>query len=388
MTDLAMIPAPGGVPVPVPTGALPGLGVLEQWVTAAERAHALVAPLVKTAFVPDSFWPQPAGMDRKAWPNPKMSPKGESAEEYAARAEIAAAGGTSAVLLGMGVGVDPWTALANIHVVKSRPGMSSRLKVSLAKAAGHRIEETERTPEAVTVEGQRKGSATVVSIRITIEEAKTAGWTSNDTYTKTPADMLYARAASRVVDRVCPEVCFGLASVEELATLDDAPPPAAARVTVDDLAARAAAASPPAAVEAPAPAVEQTTGEPDAAVPMIDERTWKLILAEWTRLGVVGTGMKERRGRGLATLVGRPPGTGQLTAAEADVVLSTLQGLRPSEHRAHLERLCEILGEPVPAAPPAPAVDDVPPPSDEELAAAAERTAPAGTEPPGWDGLR
>mgnify|MGYP000213904745 CR=1 FL=1 len=383
MTDLATIPAPGGVPVPVPTGALPGLEILEQWVTAAERAHALVAPLVKTAFVPDSFWPQPAGMDRKAWPNPKMSPKGESAEEYAARAEIAAAGGTSAVLLGMGVGVDPWTALANIHVVKSRPGMSSKLKVSLAKAAGHRIEETERTPEAVTVEGQRKGSAAVVTIRITIEEAKTAGWTSNDTYSKTPADMLYARAASRVVDRVCPEVCFGLASVEELATLDETPAPAAARVTVDDLAARAAAASPPPAVEAAAPVAQ--TSEPDAAVPMIDERTWKLILAEWTRLAVVGAGMKERRGRGLATLVGRPPGTGQLTAAEADVVLSTLQGLRPTEHREHLVRLCEILDEPVPAEAPAP--DDVPPPSDEEIAAA-ERPAPAGAEPPGWDGLR
>lgn len=384
MTDLATIPAPGGVPVPVPTGSLPGLEILEQWVTAAERAHALVAPLVKTAFVPDSFWPQPSGMDRKAWPNPKMRPRDESAEEYAARAEIATAGGTSAVLLGMGVGVDPWTALANIHVVKSRPGMSTKLKVALSKAAGHHIEETERTAEAVTVVGWRKGQtdADAVTIRITIEDARTAGWTSNDTYTKTPADMLYARAASRVVDRVCPEVCFGLASVEELATLDDEPAPAPARVTVEDVAARAAVA---AAVEA----VRQPDGEPDAAVEMIDERTWKLLNAEWVRLDVIGPGMKDRRLRGISTLVGHPVEAGStLTAAEADVVLSTLQGLRPAEHRAHLERLCEILGEPVPAAPPAPAVDDVPPPSDEELAAAAERTAPAGTEPPGWDGLR
>lgn len=371
VTDLATIPAAGGVPVPVPTGALPGLDILEQWVTAAERAHALVAPLVRTAFVPDSFWPQPSGMDRKAWPNPKMRPRDESAEEYAARAEIATAGGTSAVLLGMGVGVDPWTALANIHVVKSRPGMSTKLKVALSKAAGHHIEETERSAEAVTVVGWRKGQteADAVTIRITIEDARTAGWTSNDTYTKTPADMLYARAASRVVDRVCPEVCFGLASVEELATLDDEPAPAppAARVTVEDLATRAAPAAP--AGEAPA-AAEAPAADPAPPAPAtIEQSTWTALNAEWKRLGVVGEGMKDRRLRGISRIVGRTIESGsELLVAEGDVALDTLRSISADDPDRILDVLGELETRPAPDPAPAagePAGWDTPPPADD-----------------------
>lgn len=346
---------------------------LALWVEAAGEAQTIARALVQSFFVPAAYKPQIA--------------RGSTPDEVNAALEVAIANATGAILLGQSLStpsfeIDPLTALQNIYVVHGRPGMYARFKVGLAQAHGHRVTDVEYGPESVTVEGQRKGTDEVVRITVTIEDARRAGWTSNDTYKKTPADMLWARAASRVVDRIASDALFGIASLEELETDEPAASVAPARVTVEDVAARAAVA---AAVEA----VRQPDGEPDARVEMIDERTWKLLNAEWVRLDVIGPGMKDRRLRGISTLVGHPVEAGStLTAAEADVVLSTLQGLRPSEHREHLVRLCEILGEPVPDAAPAPAGDDVPPPSDEELAAAAERTAPAGAEPPGWDGLR
>lgn len=342
---------------------------LALWVEAAGEAQTIARALVQSFFVPQAYKPQ--------------IPPRASTEEVNAALEVAIANATGAILLGQSLStpafeIDPLTALQQIYIVHGRPGMYAKFKVGLAQAHGHRVTDIEYSPERVTVEGQRKGTDQVVSVTLTMADAERAGWTSNPNYKKTPADMLWARAASRVVDRIASDALFGIASLEDLET-DAAPAPEPARVTVEDIATRAAAG---------APAVEAASSVPaaSAAVEMIDERTWKLLNAEWVRLDVIGPGMKDRRLRGISTLVGHPVEAGStLTAAEADVVLSTLQGLRPSEHRAHLERLCEILDEPVPDEAPAP--DDVPPPSDEEIAAA-ERPAPAGAEPPGWDGLR
>ena len=49
-----------------------------------------------------------------------------------------------------------------------------------------------------------------------MDQARKAGWTKNDTYSKTPADMLWARAAGRVCDRIAPDTLMGIASVEEV----------------------------------------------------------------------------------------------------------------------------------------------------------------------------
>lgn len=370
--DIVSPGAPGPItlhqqPPPRATG-------LALWVEAAGEAQTIARALVQSFFVPQAY-------------KPNIPPRA-SQEEVNAALEVAIANATGAILLGQSLStpsfeIDPLTALQNIYVVHGRPGMYAKFKVGLAQAHGHRVTDIEYGPESVTVEGQRKGTDQVVRVTITMDDAKRAGWaTPTSQYSKVPADMLWARAASRVVDRIASDALFGIASLEELETDEPAASVAPARVTVEDVAARAAVV---AAVEA----VRQPDGEPDAAVEMIDERTWKLLNAEWVRLDIIGPGMKDRRLRGISTLVGHPVEAGStLTAAEADVVLSTLQGLRPTEHREHLVRLCEILGEPVPAEAPAPAGDDVPPPSDEEIAAAAERTAPAGAEPPGWDGLR
>jgi hypothetical protein len=64
--------------------------------------------------------------------------------------------------------------------------------------------------------GRRKGSDYVERVTVTMEQARKAGWTSNQAYAKTPQDMLYARAAGRVCDRVAPDVLMGIASVEEI----------------------------------------------------------------------------------------------------------------------------------------------------------------------------
>jgi hypothetical protein len=310
---------PSAMPVPVVTdGDMPGLAILGQWVDAAQSAATLVRPLVLSHFVPAAYKPQ--------------IPPRASADEQRDAVEVAVANATGAVLLGLSLGVDPLTALQNIYVVHGRPGMYAKFKVALALAAGHRVWDEEYSPDRATVCGQRKGSEDVVRITVTMDDAKRAGWTSNAAYSKTPADMLWARAAGRVVDRVAADTLHGIQSVEDI---DPEPAPAGARATARVLP-RSPAAEP---------------GEDDEARP-IDKGTWRDINAAFTALGVTGTGRTQRQLTALTALTGRPVEKGSdLTAAEGALVLDTLRGMDP----AGIDDLTRGSGqEPEPAPEPGP----------------------------------
>jgi hypothetical protein len=363
-------PGPDGAALALPAvtgGSMPGLAVITEWLTAAQTAEQLVTPLISSSFVPDAF-------------KPRISANAGELEQRQAF-ETARANATSAVLLGLSLGLDPLTSLQQIYVVKGRPGMYAKLKVALAQARGHRVWDEEYGPESVTVAGSRKGSDDVVRITLTMADAKRAGWTSNDAYSKTPADMLWARAASRVVDRIAADVLMGIASIEDLDDVDE-PAPASARVTIDDVRGSAPAKASPAAVEAvPAVAVEP---EP------IDERTWRAINAQFVTLGVTGPGQNEKRLTAISNIVGHEVEKGRdLTAIQGDLVLSTLQGLDRT-------RLAELVGVPAPQPAPAPVgdvdlgdadpdgdVDDVPEPDDAERELVEQAEAIA-QEPEGW----
>lgn len=295
-TTAAGGPPASGVALPEPSGD--GIPVsLSAWVEAAASAQSLAGMLVNSHFVPIAFKPQIA--------------RNSSPDEVRDAVGVAVANATGAILLGQSLGLDPLTSLQQIYVVHGRPGMYAKIKVALALKHGHRVWDEEFGPESVTVCGQRRGTDDVVRITVTMADAKRAGWTSNAAYQKTPADMLWARAASRVVDRIAADVLHGIASLEDLET-DTQPAAAPARVTVEDLAG-------PAAIAAPAPAAPQ----------MIDKNTWTAVNREWTRLGVTGPGSVERRMVAVRRLVDRDVTAGSdLTAAEGDVLLSTLQGIR------------------------------------------------------------
>lgn len=183
-------------------GGNDALNRLGQWVVAAQQAHTLVSPLVETPFVPDAY-------------RPKVDPRATDEEKAAAR-QLAVANATAAVLQGITLGLDPLTALQQIYIVHGRPGMYARAEVALVKAHGHEVWTEDLSDSRAVVCGRRRGDTQIERVTVTMQQANTAGWTRNEAYKKTPQDMLYARAAARVADRVAPEVLLGIASVEEI----------------------------------------------------------------------------------------------------------------------------------------------------------------------------
>jgi hypothetical protein len=299
-TDIARTAEAPNLPT-ITGGGAPGLGILRDWVQAASDAHTLVAPIVNSAFLPTSMRHQDPA--------------------------VTMANATSAVLLGMSLGLDPLTALQNIYVVHGRPGMYSKMKVALALAAGHEVWQEVYEPERVVVCGRRKGSDQVVRIELTMDDAKRAGWTSNAAYAKTPADMLTARAQGRVVDRIAADTLAGISSVEDL---DDAPAPTV-RVTAAEIR-REAPSLPPAPEPPAAPDVLNAHPAPRGPsvevvdVPSTEGQRRKLNEAFNAR-GVNGDGQTARRKAIVERVIGRAvESTKDLTSAEADLVLSTVQG--------------------------------------------------------------
>jgi hypothetical protein len=231
---------------------------LAQWVEAANNAHRLVAPLVDTAFVPDAY-------------RPKIEPRATEEQKQQAY-KTAVANATAAVLQGISLGLDPMTSLQQIYVVHGRPGMYTKLKVALVQSRGHEVWVEDLTDTRAVVCGRRRGGEAVERVTVTMEQARKAGWTSNQNYTKTPQDMLYARAAGRVCDRLAPEVTMGIASVEEIQDEVRASVEAAPRTITPRKTRRAIEAAP--AEEPPlqpAAADSDAHAHQDAAPPFVDE---------------------------------------------------------------------------------------------------------------------
>lgn len=223
----------------VTAGDLPGLAVLQQWADANDVATRLVAPWVWTDLVPLHHWPNPAGMTLKTWPNPRMSPERETDQEYRRRAEIATASAAGTVLRGMALGLPPNIALEQMHSIHGKIGMMTKLKYSLALSRGVKAWDVKLSEEEVICAGILPATGETIEIGITMDQARKAKWTENEAYQKTPIDMLWARAMSRILDRIAGDVLFGLASVEDLRDLPDDRSQAVTSVTASDIRDRA-----------------------------------------------------------------------------------------------------------------------------------------------------
>jgi hypothetical protein len=224
-----------------------------------------------------------------------------------------------------------------VFVVKGRPGLFTKIKVALAQARGHDAWDVERTDKRVTCGGRRRGwpQERFVEISVTIEEATTAGWTSNEAYEKTPADMLWSRAMSRVLDRIAADVLFGIASIEDL-EVDDAPTPD--RPTVAAAVGAALAEKPAGAGSARLrELVQQKGNEPDPSTssdvrdvepsPPIEQTDWRRLMARFNELGVNGLGRDVRRLKVMSHIVGRDIAKGsELSKDEAQLILDNLAG--------------------------------------------------------------
>ena len=203
-TDIARVTGNGAALAVATTDPNDALARLHQWVQAARDATALVGPLVDTPFVPDAYKPK---VDPRATPEQRK-------QAY----DVAVASATAAVLQGLSLGIDPLVALQQIYIVHQRPGLYAKMMVALVQSRGHEVwtVDGECTDTRAIVYGRRRGTQNTERVVVTMEQARKAGWTLNQAYTKTPADMLWNRAAARVCDRIASDVLKGIASVEEI----------------------------------------------------------------------------------------------------------------------------------------------------------------------------
>jgi len=319
---------------------------LGRWVEAASQANRLVAPLVNTPFVPDSYKPR---IDPRATPE-------QRAEAHA----VAVANATAAVLQGITLGLDPLTALQQIIIIHGRPSMYVKMMVALVQSHGHEVWDEDISDTRAVVAGRRRGTDNIVRITVTMDQARRAGWTRNDAYTKTPQDMLWSRAAGRVCDRIASDVLKGLASVEAVrdeldaengngvrtvaprkrapvrvaATVEPAlapepetPPAPATRFygTDDDFEPDLEPDGPaPTANPEPEPDLDDEPA-PAAAVRMVTQPQHRKMHALWPKLGYGGDENRDQRLAIVSKIVGREvESSATLTYSEAQKVIDAL----------------------------------------------------------------
>jgi 5'-3' exonuclease len=128
----------------------------------------------------------------------------------------------SAILVGRELGMPAMASLRSIHVVEGRHTLSAALMVALVLKSGlaEFFEPVEFDHLKATFVTKRKSARKEVQLTHTIEMAVQAGLVKpNSNWTKTPTDMLVARAQSRLARMVYPDLMAGLYSTEELAEL-------------------------------------------------------------------------------------------------------------------------------------------------------------------------
>lgn len=316
-------------------GASEALARLGEWVQAASHAHQLVAPLIDTAFIPDAY-------------KPRVSDRASDKEKEHAR-EVAIANATAAVLQGITLGMDPLVSMQQIYIVHGRPGMYAKMMVALVQSHGHDVWTEDLSDSRAVVCGRRKGKDYTERITITMDQARKAGWTKNDTYTKTPQDMLWARAASRVCDRIASDVLKGLASVEEIqdtiqveATVGNGTRTVTPRQRA--LPPAAPAVEPPLEPEpqTPAPPAQAATA---ASVPPVEGITPTQSRKLHALLKATDRADKDFALAHIVSLIDRSIDTTKdLTAVEADEVIAALL-----EEKAEIEAANTVAAEPEPA---------------------------------------
>lgn len=152
----------------------------DSWINMLGPVGDLAGKIATTDFVPDAMKGKPAAV-------------------------------AAAILAGREMGVPPMTALANINVIKGKPGQSAQLMRQLILAAGHELRYTETTDTRCVVEGRRRGEENWQKVSFTADQAKKAGINLGGY----PEDKLVARATSRLARRVFADVLGGMAYLPE-----------------------------------------------------------------------------------------------------------------------------------------------------------------------------
>jgi 5'-3' exonuclease len=122
------------------------------------------------------------------------------------------------LLAGRELGLSAMASLRAINIISGKPTMAADLMRALVLKSGavNYFRCVERTNESCTFEAQR-GDDPPISLTVTIEDARLAGVIKPDSgWVKYPADMLSARASSKLARLIAPDVLHGIYTPEEL----------------------------------------------------------------------------------------------------------------------------------------------------------------------------
>lgn len=136
----------------------------------------------------------------------------------------------AAILYSRELGIPPMTGLASVHVVGGRPGISAELMRALILQAGHELAIVDSTADKCRIEGRRAGNERWTVATFTMTEAARAGLTEDrrskegkvtpSMYKVYPAEMLLARATTRLARMIFADVIHGMRSLEELQDME------------------------------------------------------------------------------------------------------------------------------------------------------------------------
>ena len=123
-----------------------------------------------------------------------------------------------AIEYGKALGLEPMSAIQGITVIKGKPTASAALMAGLVRRAGHILRVTGNDKRAECTIIRADDPDFEFKTVWTIERAKQAGLTSNQTWSKYPDAMLKARAISECARNACSEILAGVQyTSEELA---------------------------------------------------------------------------------------------------------------------------------------------------------------------------
>jgi len=119
-------------------------------------------------------------------------------------------------------GIGPAQALnGGLHIIEGKVELSARMMSALIRRAKHSVRIIESTDRICTLHGKRRDNGDEFTASFTIEEAQQAGLIKDKgAWKKTPKDMLFARAMTRLARQLFADV-VGIGYVEGEISGDD-----------------------------------------------------------------------------------------------------------------------------------------------------------------------
>jgi 5'-3' exonuclease len=218
LPDVLEAPSPAPQAAAAPVASIPAGRPGENSAGLALQPHANGVGAVSQAEV----LPAPAEWERQLEPRSLGQASNLAKAMHASKlfsAYGSPEGVLATVLAGRELGIQAMASLRAFHIVENKPTLAADTlrALVLRSGAAEYFRCSERTPTRATFVTKRKGDPEPMSLTYTIEEAQAAGVSFKDgsSWKKSPADMLVARASSKLARLAYADVVAGLYAPEE-----------------------------------------------------------------------------------------------------------------------------------------------------------------------------